>query len=411
MADDTTVPVPRRRRMRKRLLGGGFAVVVVVAVFVFFLPRIADYRDVWDVLKDLSWKDGLLLAAATLLNVVTFAPPWIAALPGLGLRQALVLTQASTALSIVSPAGAAVGMAGSFAMLRSWGFKSGPVGLAVAVTGVWNQLANLTFPIVALALLTAANESHAGLRTTALVGVVVLVVVVCAFVLALSSESRAYRVGELAARLTNRTLRLVRRDPVSWGGESLAVLRLGTIDLLRRLRFRVTVNTDNRLMSNVSMSSEFAALDRAFGLGLEELEWLTLNGIKSAFAAFDARVHPDHRDLDRPGLAGRGVRSLGARSDPGSATADAGRARVRRARTERRARRLRSVERGRSGRDAPLPVPHRHADAGARTCGGSDMEDARQPRTCLGCPPEKFGSPGGWIGGPASRPRSHWLPQ
>jgi adenosine deaminase len=43
-------------------------------------------------------------------------------------------------------------------------------------------------------------------------------------------------------------------------------------------------------MSNVSMTSEFAALDQAFGLGLDEMEWLTLNGIKSAFAAFDERL-------------------------------------------------------------------------------------------------------------------------
>src|SRR4029077_10201510 len=59
------------------------------------------------------------------------------------------------------------------------------------------------------------------------------------------------------------------------------------IDLLRRLRFRVTVNTDNRLMAGVSMSSEFAPLDEAFGIGLGEMEWLTINAMKSAFAPFD----------------------------------------------------------------------------------------------------------------------------
>jgi adenosine deaminase len=62
------------------------------------------------------------------------------------------------------------------------------------------------------------------------------------------------------------------------------------IDLLRRLRFRVTVNTDNRLMSGVTASSEFAALDAAFGLGLGEMEWLTINALKSAFAPFDERL-------------------------------------------------------------------------------------------------------------------------
>jgi adenosine deaminase len=62
------------------------------------------------------------------------------------------------------------------------------------------------------------------------------------------------------------------------------------IDLLRRLRFRVTVNTDNRLMSGVTMSSEFATLSRVFDFGLDEMQWLTLNAMKSAFAPFDERL-------------------------------------------------------------------------------------------------------------------------
>ncbi len=74
------------------------------------------------------------------------------------------------------------------------------------------------------------------------------------------------------------------------------------IDLLRRLRFRVTVNTDNRLMSGVSLSSEFAALDEAFGLGLGEMEWLTINALKSAFAPFDERLRLIN-EIVKPGYA------------------------------------------------------------------------------------------------------------
>ena len=62
------------------------------------------------------------------------------------------------------------------------------------------------------------------------------------------------------------------------------------IDLLRRLRFRVTVNTDNRLMSGVSLSSEFETLMKVFGFGLDEMQWLTLNAMKSSFAPFDQRL-------------------------------------------------------------------------------------------------------------------------
>jgi adenosine deaminase len=62
------------------------------------------------------------------------------------------------------------------------------------------------------------------------------------------------------------------------------------IGLLARLRFRVTVNTDNRLMSNVSMTSEMAGLAAAFGYGWDDIQWLTVNAMKSAFAHFDERL-------------------------------------------------------------------------------------------------------------------------
>jgi adenosine deaminase len=62
------------------------------------------------------------------------------------------------------------------------------------------------------------------------------------------------------------------------------------IGLLRRLRFRVTVNTDNRLMSATSMTHEFWQLHAAFGWGLDDIEWMTINAMKSAFAPFPERL-------------------------------------------------------------------------------------------------------------------------
>jgi adenosine deaminase len=62
------------------------------------------------------------------------------------------------------------------------------------------------------------------------------------------------------------------------------------IGLLRRLYFRVTINTDNRLMSGTSMTQEFAQLAEAFGYGLHDFQWFTLNAMKSAFIPFDQRL-------------------------------------------------------------------------------------------------------------------------
>jgi adenosine deaminase len=62
------------------------------------------------------------------------------------------------------------------------------------------------------------------------------------------------------------------------------------IEMLRRLRFRVTVNTDNRLMSDTSMTNEMVQLADAFGWGFDDFEWLTINAVKSAFAPFPERL-------------------------------------------------------------------------------------------------------------------------
>ncbi|MFC0439161.1 adenosine deaminase [Kutzneria buriramensis] len=62
------------------------------------------------------------------------------------------------------------------------------------------------------------------------------------------------------------------------------------IGLLTDLRFRVTVNTDNRLMSGCTMSSEFAALHEAFGYGWADMQWFTVNAMKSAFIGSDERL-------------------------------------------------------------------------------------------------------------------------
>jgi adenosine deaminase len=69
-----------------------------------------------------------------------------------------------------------------------------------------------------------------------------------------------------------------------------ASVALHPISLLKRLRFRVTVNTDNRLMSGTSMTREMSLLADAFGYGMDDLRWFTINAMKSAFVPFDERL-------------------------------------------------------------------------------------------------------------------------
>lgn len=100
----------------------------------------------------------------------------------------------------------------------------------------------------------------------------------------------AEQLGRLAAyiRDTRIPLELCPTSNVNTG--VCASIADHPIGLLRRLRFRVTVNTDNRLMSETSMSNELLQLSHAFGWGLDDFEWITINTLKSAFISFPERL-------------------------------------------------------------------------------------------------------------------------
>lgn len=228
-------------RRARNLLLGALGLAVVIVTFAVVLPKIASYSDVWRVLRTLDTWWILALAATVVLNVVTYVPPWMLALPGLRFRQALPFTQASTALTYVAPGGGLVGMAGSYGLLRTWGFGPNEVARAVTVTGIWNQLANLLLPVVAVMLLGIEGGRDALLTTAAVVGASVFTGTVGLLAVVLWTDGFARAVGELAGRVASRVLRVVRKGPVSGWPEGFVTFRRGTVDLIRRRWHWLTV--------------------------------------------------------------------------------------------------------------------------------------------------------------------------
>jgi adenosine deaminase len=115
-------------------------------------------------------------------------------------------------------------------------------------------------------------------------------------------DDGSVELGRLAAFVRDRRVPLEMCPTSNVHTGAATTIAEHPIELLRRLRFRVTLNTDNRLMSGVSLSSEFAALDAAFGIGVGEMEWLTINAMKSAFGPFDERLRLIN-EVVKPGYA------------------------------------------------------------------------------------------------------------
>jgi adenosine deaminase len=108
--------------------------------------------------------------------------------------------------------------------------------------------------------------------------------------------------GRLASYVRDRRIPLEMCPTSNVNSGAAPSIKEHPIGLLRELQFRVTVNTDNRLMSGVTLSSEFHALAEAFGYGWGDIEWLTINAMKSAFAPFDERLHIINTVI-KPGFA------------------------------------------------------------------------------------------------------------
>jgi adenosine deaminase len=96
--------------------------------------------------------------------------------------------------------------------------------------------------------------------------------------------------GRLAAILRDKRIPLEMCPSSNVQTGAVESIESHPFDLLARLRFRVTVNTDNRLMSDTTMSQEMLRLVEAFGYGWSDLERFTINAMKSAFIHFDERL-------------------------------------------------------------------------------------------------------------------------
>ena len=104
-------------------------------------------------------------------------------------------------------------------------------------------------------------------------------------------SSGNFILGSLASFIRDRRIPLELCPTSNIHTGAVQSLEEHPIGLLKELGFRVTVNTDNRLMSNVSMTSELLSLNKAFGWDLDDFSWLTVNAMKSAFLPFDERIH------------------------------------------------------------------------------------------------------------------------
>jgi putative heme transporter len=232
-----------RRWPMKRLVQTMVSIAVVVGIFVFAIPKIADYSAVWRTITGLTWFELATLVAATIFSLFTYWWANMTALPGLKLGRSAVVTQTTTSVSNTLPAGGAVGVGLTYSILGSWGFERGAISLYVLVTGIWNVLLKLALPVISLGLLAASGQLTSSLVIAALMGVALLLVALVLFGLMLWKKSFAERIGDRLGLIVSSLLKPVHRQPVSGWGDAAARFRRDAIDLIAARWAWITLTT------------------------------------------------------------------------------------------------------------------------------------------------------------------------
>src|SRR3954447_10907708 len=116
------------------------------------------------------------------------------------------------------------------------------------------------------------------------------------------ADGRAVKLGDLAQYVLDKRipLEICLISNVHTG--ATPSLEQHPFKILYQEKFRVTLNTDNRLMSDTSMTKEFEAAARTFGLTVEDFEKLTINAMKSAFLPYASRCDLIYNTI-KPGYA------------------------------------------------------------------------------------------------------------
>ena len=265
-----------RKKLVLRVVQILISVVLVVAIFAYAIPKIADYRSVWQAFTDMTWLELTSLVVATVFNLFTYWWQNMASLRGLRTAQAAVCNQTTTTVADTVPAGGYIALGLTYGIYRSWGFSNGAITLSILVTGVWNIFMKLGLPILALAALAATGEATASLVTAAAIGVAILITCVVLFALILWKESLARRIGSFFSRVVNKVLGVVRKGPVDDWGEAAVRFRSNSIELVRERWPALTLTT---VVSHLALYFILLLALRNVGVSEQEISWAQVLGV------------------------------------------------------------------------------------------------------------------------------------
>jgi putative heme transporter len=219
-----------------------------------------------------AWLGATIIGVAAAASLASYWFGICAVLPTLRLREAAAVNLGSNAVANTLPAGGAIGMGVSWAMLSSWDISTEEFVLYTLVSGIWNVFARLGLPVLALLALLTVARPDAILVSAAAVGLALLAAAAAGLSLLLRSERFALRSGQVLQRAAANACRLARRQAPTHIAGSLASFRRRAAGLIAARGWRITLTT---AAANVILWLVLVACLRGTGLSQAQVPWQT----------------------------------------------------------------------------------------------------------------------------------------
>lgn len=260
--------------MGRRIQVGSSLVVVTGAVA--YGTAVTSWEEVTSAFATIESGHAAGLAALAIVNLVSYWLVLAAAVPGLGVARAAAIHLPANAVSNIVPAGGALGTGLTIAGFRRWGYGASHVAAATLVTGLWNNLAKLAAPLLALVALASTGGSGWSDVAVAAIAMVVMAAIVVGVAALLRSDRFAVTVAVAAQTVVSRVLGLLGRGPVM-GWESAAQrFRRDTATVIRD---RWVALTGATVFSHVALFTLLVASLRAVGVEASAVSWVELLGV------------------------------------------------------------------------------------------------------------------------------------
>ncbi|SDP34300.1 Uncharacterized membrane protein YbhN, UPF0104 family [Pedococcus dokdonensis] len=218
---------PPRSRLRT-VIQGALGLGLAAFLLAWGVPHFADttWSEIWRVLSRVPVGTALLLLGGVVVGLYCYTFTLTGSMRGLRHWQALIVNVAGSSVGNLLPGGGAAGLAATYTICRSWGFSRRDISTSAIVTGVWNVLARIALPVLAILGLLAGNDQDVPtkLEDLAVAGALSGSVILAVFVSILASERAAIAIGQGLDKVIGRL----------WKRRSMSVRSL-VVDLRARI--------------------------------------------------------------------------------------------------------------------------------------------------------------------------------